>query len=167
MKKAIIAYSFGLNYEDNPCNQRLARAVERIYREELAAGHEVRVCSQWEVAEGLKGRSPPSKVVERHRRAREYLDSEEVTAQCAEVLRWAGEVIPVANSFLHVILCRRILRKRGFPAAGSPWSLMWRIGWIGFHWGNAQWQVWSPFHMLLYFVLKALRWPDPSRTFFP
>lgn len=143
MRIGLIAYSFALGKtEPNPCNVRLARAVERIVREEAVKGNEVIVVAQWEVALALSRK--PSLVVYEHRQKGMYLDSEEVTAQAVSLFEaWKiTEVIPVANPFLQLFKCRKLVRNVGLT------PLRRRIGWIGFDKESLQWWTRGPVRLL-------------------
>jgi len=135
--RAIIAFSFALRNgrEPNPCNRRLARAVEEIVAQESAKGIPVVVVSQWEIALDLDHkRNNVVYVVSKHRNEGQYLDSEEVIAQAADmVFRPMGisDVIVVAHPFLHLNKCQMQLIKAGFNIV-DRFKTYFRIGWIGF-----------------------------------
>ena len=147
--KGLVAFSFGLGKnEPNRCNRRLAGAVRFIVAGERES---VLVISQWEITKALKS-IPIAYVVKKHRIRGRYLDSEEVMAQAAKILRKhrITEVIPVANPFLHLIKCRALVRKEGFE------PLKREIGWIGFYPESIQWWTRGPFRFLLYVILQIL-----------
>lgn len=148
----VVAFSFGLRppeQEPNPCNVRLARAVQRVLDETSAP---VVLVSQWEVALGL----PPSAAT--HVVAPPvdggYLSTERVWAEAAPLLRQAGvrRVVAVAQPLLHRGKVHRLLRRDGF----DPVRL--RLGWIGFDSSpdNTQWWTRGPLRLLLYALLQAL-----------
>ncbi|MBU3964387.1 hypothetical protein KJ562_01485 [Patescibacteria group bacterium] len=146
----VVAFSFGLTKcEPNPCNIALAKAVQRIVREEKQRGISVVVVAQWEITTAL-----PSKMIDyivvNHRQRCIYLDSEEVMAQAAEVFSREGvsHVIPVANPFLHLHKCRQLVKQSGFtPIARN-------IGRIGFCQKSTQWWTRGPIRLILYAVLQ-------------
>lgn len=144
--KGLVAFSFALGKEEpNPCNVRLAKAVERIVDTEKEP---VVVVVQWEIAKALNW--PTVFVVEKHRRSGAYLDSEGVMAQAADIFQDYGitEVIPVANPFLHLTKCRALVRQHGFK------SLKRKIGWIGFYKKSLQWYTRGPVRCFIYAVLQ-------------
>jgi len=114
----LVAWSFALRPEEpSRCNRCLAGEVWRIVREEEKNGRRVLIIAQGEIAEALKKlHMPLAYIVERHHITGEYLDSQEVMAQAAEILMSYGvtEVIPVANPFLHLRRCRMLVREFGF-----------------------------------------------------
>ncbi len=149
--KGLVAFSFGLGaVEPNPCNVRLAQAVQRIVSEE---SEPVVVVAQWEIALALNS-LPLDYVVKRHRREGAYLDSNEVMAQAAGIFRRHGvtEVIPVANPFLRLAStkCRAFVRKEGFTPLDR------KVGWIGFYPESLQWWTRGPIHLTLYSALQLL-----------
>ncbi|OGD32578.1 hypothetical protein A3C91_01760 [Candidatus Azambacteria bacterium RIFCSPHIGHO2_02_FULL_52_12] len=150
MRIGLIAYSFALREtEPNPCDVRLAQAVERIVKEEVEKGNEVIVIAQWEVALALS--IEPALVVREHRQKGAYLDSEEVTSQAIPIFEGyrITEVIPVANPFLHLFKCRKLVRSAGLT------PLRRRIGWIGFDKDSLQWYTRGPAHLLVYTALQV------------
>lgn len=143
----IVAFSFALGKnEPNPCNIRLASAVELIVRE---SKEPVILVAQWEIARAIKS-VPVDYVVEKHRTEGAYLDSEEVMAQAAEFFRKHGvkEVIPVANPFLHLAKCRSLVYKEGFVSINR------RIGWVGFYRKSLQWWTRGPIRLIVYAILQ-------------
>lgn len=148
--KGLLAFSFGLtDKEPNECNERLALAVRRIIEKESEG---VVVVSQWGIALALKGLGVPiGLTVEKHRKG-EYLDSNEVMAQAAAFFKENGiiEVIPVAQPFLHLFLCSRLIKKSGFKPVKRP------VAWIGFCGESKQPWTRGPVRLLLYAVKRAL-----------
>lgn len=148
MKIGLVAFSFAIGKaEPNPCNQRIARAVERIYANEL---DQVVVVSQWEVTRALtsNGRVKVARSVELLPSG--DLGSEEVMQQAGDLFLKEGitDVIVVAQPFLRLWKCRRLARQMGFNV------LKRRVGWIGFYRRSLQWWTRDPFRLVLYSVLQ-------------
>lgn len=146
--KGMIVYSFAsCAAEPNPCNIRLARAAERIIDTENE-----RLCLvvQWEIWQAIRT-GLAAYIVQEHREGN-YLDSEEVTAQAAEIFRSKGikEVIPVAQPFLLLPKCRWLIRQAGFNPVRR------RIGWIGFYHRSKQWWTRGPIRLLVYAALQLM-----------
>lgn len=140
----IIALSWGLGGKEDPCNHRLAREVDRFVQEELECGRRVVVIAQAEVARHML--TKPDLVISAHRRKGEYLGSEEVVAQATEFLQtwWVDEIVVVANPFLHLAKCRKLVRVEGFTIIDR------KIGRIGFYCHDRQFLPRSPIHTVLY-----------------
>lgn len=148
----VVAFSFGSRSqaeEPNPCNLRLARAVDRIV---AAQDEPVALVAQWEIARGLQ-HSRPDRVVGPLPDGR-YLDTADVWDDAAPLLREAGvrRVIPVAHPVLHRAKVSRLIRRDGFQVVRVP------IGRIGFDSSarNAQWWTRGPLRLGVYAVLQAL-----------
>ncbi len=147
--KGMVAYSFALGpKEPNICNQRLARAAERIIQQEEEP---ILLVSQWEISRAFSPKIRPALIVEKHRESA-YLDSKEVTSQAAEIFRRYNitEVIPVAQSFFHIYKCIKLIRQEGFRPVRR------RIGWIGFYRQSFQWYTRGPIRLFIYAVLQKL-----------
>jgi len=157
--KAVVGFSFGLTKnEPNQCNIRLAREVERIAQREREKGNSVIIVTQWEVSFSLSSPFLPHFIIWEHRDARSYLDSDEVAGQATEFLRQQAEkmgekingVIPIANPFLHLALCRRLLKKK-------EWNVpQVKIRWIGFLPKSSQWFTRGPIRLIVYSFLRIL-----------
>jgi hypothetical protein len=123
----IVAFSFGLEdgFEPSICNVRLAQNVERLYREHQG---DCIVVAQWEIALELFRLSiPVHYTVERTPGV--YLDSEAVMQAADPIFKQMDVtgVIPVANPFVHLVKCKRLVKKAGFKLLPA------RIGHIGFN----------------------------------
>lgn len=156
MARGMVAWSFALaGKEPNPCNALLGIEAYRLLKEEQKnTGEEVVLVAQWEVAAAFReiiGFSA-AYVVEKHRLDGEYLDSEEVMAQAAAIFRDHGitEVIPVANPFLHLFACHRIIRESGLTPIKR------KVRWIGFYKDSLQWWTRGPIRCLAYAVMQKL-----------
>jgi len=81
-----------------------------------------------------------------------YLDSEEITSQATPLFLRHGitKVIPVANPFLHLFKCKKLIRRAGFV------SLSRRVGWVGFYKNSLQWYTRGPIRLLAYAALQFL-----------
>ncbi len=148
----VVAFSLGLTHrEPSPCNRALAAEVRRIVLEQKSLGKTVVVVAQWEIAAGL-ALDMVACSVRKHHNPDLYLDSNEVMAQAAKVFREreVQEVIPVANPFLHLWKCRKLVRQLGFTLVSK------KIGWTGFCPQSIQWWDRGPLQLLLYSVLQKL-----------
>ena len=148
----LVAFSFAARAEPeepNPCNVRLAHAVDRIVS---AQKETVVLVAQWEIARALR-RSRPFHVVGPRPDGR-YLDSADVWNDASPLLRKAGvtRVIPVAHPVLHRAKVSRLIRRDGFEVLPEP------IGHIGFDRSprNTQWWTRGPIRLCVYAVLQAL-----------
>lgn len=148
----VVAFSFGLRRpqeEPNPCNARLARAVQRVID---GAAAPVVLVSQWEVALSLPS-SLTTHVVE-PRADGGYLDTDRVWDEAVPVLRRAGvqRVVAVAQPLLHRSKAHRLISRDGFTPVRA------RLGPIGFDSShrNTQWWTRGPLRLLLYAVLQAV-----------
>jgi hypothetical protein len=154
---AIVAFSFGLRAkarEPNPCNRRLARAVERITRLTAKESENILLISQWEVAKQLEADGVHvDRVIDMSPRG-DYLDSDEVWAQALAFLqgRHVARVVPVAQPFLQIHKVCKLIRKSGLPLERK------RIGWVGFDSSpaNTQWWTKGPMRLLAYAFMQAL-----------
>lgn len=154
---AIVAFSFGLRAkgrEPNPCNRRLARAVERITRLTARESGSILLISQWEVAKQLQADGVHvDRVIEESPRG-DYLGSDEVWAQALAFLqgRRVARVIPVAQPFLQIHKVRKLINESGLPQERK------RIGWVGFDPSpaNTQWWTKGPMRLLAYALMQAL-----------
>jgi len=151
---AIVAFSFGLRRrqaEPNPCNVRLARAVERAI-ELNAAG--TLLIAQWEIAKQLIADGVHVDLVVKASSSLDYLDTNEVWRQAQAVLRkhQVQTVIPIAQPFLHMYKVRKLIERSGLTVA------RWPIGWIGFDSSkdNLQWWTRGPLRLLLYSIKQSL-----------
>jgi hypothetical protein len=149
--KGLVVFSFALrgeNREPNPCNVRLAAAVEHIIRHE---NDRVLVVAQWEVARALPGWICVTQVVEPYTDG-SYLDSEGVWTKAAEAFEAAGVevVIPVAQPFLHLTKIKQLVRQSGFKLDKR------HIGWIGFDKQSLQWWTRGPVRTLVYALLQSV-----------
>lgn len=145
----IVAFSFGQRTpadEPNPCNRRLAAAVERLLIEPAV------VVAQWEVARGLPAGLPAHVVGAES--DRDYLDTEQVWRRAVPALRTGGvdRVIAVAQPVLHRAKAHRLIRHSGFRVERR------RIGWIGFDASraNTQWWTRGPLRLAVYAARQAL-----------
>lgn len=154
---AIVAFSFGLRekaHEPNPCNRRLAHAVERITRLAENESRNIIVVSQWEVAKQLEANGVHVDKVISTSPHGGYLGSDEVWAQAFVFLRGRhiARVIPVAQPFFHTYKVCKLIRKSGLPLERK------RIGWVGFDSSpaNTQWWTKGPVRLLTYALMQAL-----------
>lgn len=144
----MVAFSFALReHEPNPCNIRLAKAVERIVDGE----HTKTVVAQWEVALQLAtDRYPVALTVDPSGVG--YLDSEGVWEAAKEYFLKHGitTVIPVAQPFLQMAKVKQMIRRDGFEVIRRP------VGWVGFD--NMSTQPWTrgPLRLLAYAVKQKL-----------
>lgn len=144
--KGIIALSFGLgSQEPSPCNRRIAREVGKIFLKEEKP---ILLACQWEIARALPSDVPIAVVIGNHRGT--YLDSQEVISRATDLFKEVGvdEVIMVAQPWLHLQKCRRLVRQAGFKVIRR------RIGWIGFYKDSLQWWTRGPLQLLAYAVLQ-------------
>jgi hypothetical protein len=154
MKKGLVVFSFALRadaLEPNPCNVRLAKAVERIVAEE---DDDVVIVAQWEVARQLRRDNlHPAHAVELRLNG-DYLGSEQVWEEAKTLFKELGisEIIPVGNPFLHMYKLQRMLAADGYTVIKRP------IGWIGFDPSpeNTQWWCKGPVRLVIYAVLQKL-----------
>jgi hypothetical protein len=157
----VVAFSFGMrgqSHEPNPCNVRLARAAERIIRDEPAS---TLLISQWEIARQLSLDEVHVDQVVRPSSDREYLDTSEVWNQALETMRRekVETAIPVAQPFLHRHKIRKMIRDSGIAVERR------RIGWIGFDSSEANLQWWTkgPVRLLAYSIMQVFgRHPGPA-----
>lgn len=149
----MVAFSFGLRAEEqepNPCNRRLAAAVQRLLDE--ATEPVLAVVSQWEVALAL----PPgvAHTVVGPQAGRRYLDTERVWQAAVPTLHRADadRVIAVAQPLLHRVKAHRLIRQSGFTPVRA------RVGRIGFDASrdNTQWWTRGPVRLVVYAVLQTL-----------
>jgi len=82
----------------------------------------------------------------------EYSDSEDVMIAAKVLLekQGIGEVIPVAQSFLHIIKCRKLIKNSGFIISNRP------IKKIGFDSKSDQQWTRSPLRLVVYAIKQAL-----------
>ena len=118
-KVGILAFSFALrkDSEPNPCNRRLAGETMRAVRLLENQGKQAAVISQWEVALALPmPQISAICVIREHRNKCQYLDSDEVMEQAAEIFHREGvaKVIVIAQRFIHIMKCKMLVRKAGF-----------------------------------------------------
>jgi hypothetical protein len=154
---AIVAFSFGLRARDqepNPCNRRLAHAVERITRQCENESINFLIVSQWGVAKQLEDDGVHvDKIISASPRGY-YLDSNEVWAQAIVFLqdRHVTRVIPVVHPFLQMHKVCKLIRKSDLPLERKE------IGWIGFDSSpaNTQWWTKGPMRLLAYALMQAL-----------
>ena len=153
MKRGIVAFSFAQeNVEPNPCNCRLAEAVERIAEAEI---DEPVIVSQWEISiKLLKDGIKVAHVVEPFLDG-SYLGSEDVWAEARLYFAHLEieEVIIVANPFIHAYVIERMVRKNGFMVCQQYDPT---IGRIGFDSESTQWWTRGPFRFMLYAALSAV-----------
>jgi hypothetical protein len=144
--KGLIAYSFALTeHEPNRCNRRLAEAVRRIVKEEDG---EVVVVAQWEITRALR---PDEYALSVELPADgSYLGSEEVTEAAARLFREKGikEVIPVAQPFLQLSKCKKLIKAAGFRVVKRD------VGKIGFEPGSLQWWTRSKAALFVYALMQ-------------
>ena len=159
----IVGFSFALTKnEPNPCNLRLAEEVSRILREELNKGNNVVVVVQWEIAKALEiFELKPDHVVKPKKGV--YLDSDILMKEATEVFLQRGitKVIPVANPFLHLSHCRKLVQKSGFILADR------KVKRIGFCKESLQWWTRSPFNLILYGIHIKLFGKGGRNRFYP
>jgi hypothetical protein len=144
--KGLIAYSFALTeHEPNRCNRKLAEAVRRIVKEEDG---KVVVVAQWEIARALE-RDEYALSVELPDDG-SYLGSEEVTEAAARLFREKGitEVIPVAQPFLQLSKCKKLIKAAGFRVVKRD------VGRIGFEPRSLQWWTRSRAALFVYALMQ-------------
>jgi hypothetical protein len=106
--------------EPNPCNRRLATELYIAHewlREGMDARDSIVVGVQWEINLALPGiYVPDDLVVTEHRQKGQYLDSAEVADQITEGFnrRDVTDIIVIANPFIHLAYCKRLMKKRGY-----------------------------------------------------
>jgi len=147
--KGLVAFSFALGAEEpNPCNVRLAEAVKRIVE---AEGSQVVVVAQWEVARALETLSCQAHHIV-YSEPNVYLNSDMVMTKAADWFHGyhITEVIPVAQPFLHLPMCRQLVRRHSFTV------LKRRVGWIGFYGQSLQWWTRDPIRLLFCAILFKL-----------
>jgi hypothetical protein len=151
--RAVVAFSFGSRdelHEPNPCNQRLARAAERIINDDMG---DLLLISQWEIAEQLESDGMRVDRVIRYPSQSGYLDSDEVWAQALTTLDKYGvsSVIPIVHPFLQMYKVRQLIRESGISVERR------RIGWIGFDSSpaNTQWWTKGPVRLCAYALMQA------------
>lgn len=146
----VVAFSFGrraTDQEPNPCNRRLAAAVDRLLADTTEP---VVLVAQWEVARALPA-GLPAHVVEP---GDGYLDTDRVWAGAVPVLERGGveRVVAVAQPLLHRAKAHRLIRRSGFQVEHR------RTGWVGFDRSraNTQWWTRGPLRLALYAGRQAL-----------
>jgi hypothetical protein len=146
----IVAFSFGLeeHFEPSICNVRLAKEVERLYKEN---GEYCIIVAQWEVALELAKLSIPVHCTVEST-SEVYLDSEAVMEAAKLVFTkfHVTDVIPVANPFVHLIKCKQLVKKAGFKLIRA------RVGYIGFNKDSDQAWTRDPFRLILYSIAQVL-----------
>jgi len=146
----IMAFSFALRKqgrgEPSPCNRGLGSETMRAVRYLKYRRKESVLVSQWEVALALPKSQAVAHVIQEHRTKGQYLDSEEVVAQGVEAFRAEGvtKVIVIANSFLHLTKCKRLVRQAGLEI------YRFKVRWMGFDKLSDQWQTRSRIKALIY-----------------
>lgn len=150
----IIAFSFALrnDAEPNPCNVRLAKAVERIETKLEKEGHKVIVIAQWEIARQLARDHEKADRVVHQLPDGKYLGSKEVLDAAVPVLkdRAIRTVVPVAQPFLHLFLVKRSIKAKGYEIRNEE------IGHIGFDKKSDQWWTRSWWQLVIYSGLTIL-----------
>lgn len=148
MPVGLVAFSFAhrKNGEPNPCNVRLAEEVNRIDKK---TDDQVVVVCQWEVAKALQW--SPDVIVHPHPDG-SYLSSEDVMEKAASVFLQHNvrHVIPVANPFLHLLQCKKLIEDAGFQVQEMP------IQKVGFDKQSDQWWTRDPVRLMAYGVLNVL-----------
>jgi len=143
----IVAFSFGLREnEPNPCNVRLAEEVIRAAHE---VGSQVCIVAQWEIARALQEWGLVADVVVDPVPGK-YLGSADVAMRAKEAFQSAGvqECVVIAQPFLHLSRCKRLMEMAGFRPRDMA------IGRIGFDSQSTQWWTRGPIRLLLYAVLQ-------------
>lgn len=146
----LVAFSFGLGHvEPNPCNVRIAKEAERIVAQE---NRKVIVVAQWEVDLQLQHDSqPPALSVEKLADG-SYLGSEEVWEAAKLLFKEQGitEIIPVAQTFLHLWKIKQMITRDGFTVIARP------IGKIGFDKESTQWWCRGPIQLAVYSAMQLV-----------
>lgn len=137
MSIGIVAFSFGCReIEPGPCNIRLAEEARKVISRARHRNRNVipSVVLQWEV--DLVCNLYPDLIVS-HDPLDGYLNSEKVADAAAEVFRERriSTVIVVAQPFLQLRKCRKLMRDRGFHVLTKHYE----IGRIGFDKKSLQW----------------------------
>lgn len=151
-KIGLVAFSFALrdvDREPNPCNIRLAKAVERIIQSEY---REVVAITQWEITRQLKRDGCMVAHSVELRKDGKYLDSEGVWEEAKEIFRRMGitEVIPVAQPFLQMIKIKAMIQADGFEVIDRE------IGRIGFDKESNQPWTRGPIQLFVYALRQKL-----------
>jgi hypothetical protein len=150
MPIGLIAFSFALELEPNPCNVRIAKIVKRIVDE---SKEPVVIVAQWEVAMayermfGIRISHVVFPVPENR-----YFKTDDVVKSAIKYFRSRGDiglVIPVAQRGLHLLLCKRLIKKAGFKILSRP------IGKVGFYKKSLQPWTRSPLHLSWYAISKC------------
>lgn len=149
----VVAFSFayrGPDGEPNPCNVRLAKAVERTLD---AVTADVVLVAQWEVSRVLRRTSISVDHTVEQPADGSYLSSEQVWAEARDLFRAKGvqTVVPVAAPFLQMFKVKNLIRAAGFRVETH------RIGHVGFDRSrlNLQWWTRGPVRLVLYALLQA------------
>lgn len=165
MATLVIALSFGKRRKDqepNPSNFQLGRELEEVIDNTtgmLSIG-KLLVVAQWEIARQLEqdgyGSSIDLVVTQNsatYKGKKRYLDNQDVIDKA---LDWAStltdkvtDVIIVANPFLHLSACKKLVEARGLKTIDYP------IGKIPFDNAPPQLQWWckGPIRFILYGVI--------------
>lgn len=146
-KVGIIAFSWGFGGRVDPCNERLARAAQRAVWLLSEHGYVSIVVAQIEVSQYL---SDVEHVVRQSINTGAYLGTEEVAYQAADVFvrRGVQRVIVIANPFLHLRKCMRLMRAMDFEVI--PFT----VGRIGFNSYDRQWFPRGPLRTIAYAIAQ-------------
>jgi len=150
-KAAIVAFSFGLRGKCSPgeSNYKLAETVDRTKKEWCEMNPHM--IAQYEIA--IITADDANFVVQKHRKAGKYLDSEEIAAQAIEYMESiAGKkewlVLVVAHPFLHRFKCMRLFP--GFQVKAI------KTGWVPFDKKSIQPWTRGPIRFILYALRQIL-----------
>lgn len=151
MPKVLVIFSFALcPDEPAPCNIRLAKAVERIIKEEK---EKIIIVAQWEVAlqlvkDGIHVDHTVNLLPDKS-----YLGSEEVWIDAMNYLNSnkinnISKVIPVAHPYLHMYKVKKLIENSGFITENH------KMGYIGFDKNSTQWWTRGPLRLLIYSIFQ-------------
>jgi len=108
----IVGFSFGLREKNEPglSNHFLAKVITHLHH----SYPEAEIMVQWEIASCLPFKLPDYRIVSKHRKAGEYLDTEEVASQMIDLLRDPHTRPIVVAHPLHMWRCIKVMEKKGF-----------------------------------------------------
>lgn len=138
-KRAVLGFSYGYR-KDGPglsnralirkfyekcSNERTPLGLDLILQSELSDAHDKEGLNEYDRFCGLK----IVHVIDQHRVAGEYLDTDEVVYQGVEFAAKAGyeEITVMAKPIPHLVLCYFLTRK-----LAKPYGIKVKIAWVGF-----------------------------------
>ena len=163
MATGVVALSFAKRSERDepgPVNINIADAAEAIIDELTLSGETVFVVSQWEPALRLEIRGYPAGRVVTPQDAsikpggKRYLDTGDVVRVADPLFKYqeVEDVVVVANSFIHLWLAQRMVRKAGFNVIKT------KMPWVGFDPSpeNLQWWTKGPVRFITYLGIQVI-----------